>query len=298
MKKLIVNTDKPTLISKYIIKKFPNLKFSTLNKALRNKDIKVNQNRINKDVVINNLDSLEIYIDDRLLYNIPDKIKFYLNDENLVIAYKWQGVLTNSEDPSKLDEPTLEDIIKDVLNIDYLKACHRLDRNTSGLIIFAKSESALCEMKRVFSESRLKKYYIAYVNNYKFSKMSDKLTAYLTKDSKNGYSKVTNGKLNHLSEKITTEYNVLYQNKQKDYAILEVLLHTGKTHQIRAHLAFIGHEIIGDSKYGRNAINRKFKKTRQLLVAYKYVFNLEKTSFLSYLNDMDIQIEKEELNLL
>ncbi len=297
MKKLIVNTEKEVLLSKYILSKFKNLNYNSFKKALRNKDIKVSGKRTNKDIMIKNGDILEIYITDNVLSSIPSNIKYYLNDENIVIAYKWQGIMTNCELNKDKKEPTFEEVIKDDLHLNFLKACHRLDTNTSGLVILAKSENVFNEVKRAFSDFKIEKHYIAYVNNYQFQKMHEVLIAYLIKDNKTGFSKITDKNLTY-SQKITTEYTVLNQNKDKNYAILDVVLHTGKTHQIRCHLASINHEIIGDSKYGKNEVNKRFKKSKQLLVAYKYKFNFDEKSILNYLNDKSIEIEKEALELL
>ena len=91
---------------------------------------------------------------------------------------------------------------------------------------------------------------------------------------------------------ITTSYEVIYTNTKRDYSILKVFIHNGKTHQIRAVLSNISHPIIGDSKYGKNEINKKFNKYRQLLFAVKYKFNFDSSSKLSYLNNKDIILDK------
>lgn len=297
MRNLIVNTNTPSLLSKYVLNEFPNLSYSSFMKALRNKDIKVNQKRINKDILVSNKDILDIYISDNILFSIPSNIKYYLNDENIVIAYKWQGIVTNNEEAGSLCMPTFEEVVKKDLKLDFLKVCHRLDTNTSGIVIFAKSEKVFSEIKKAFEERKIEKHYIAYVYNSNFEKKSDIMKTYLFKDSKTGFAKITS-KASKYAKEITTEYNVIEINKKDNYAILDVSLHTGRTHQIRAHLSYIGHPIIGDSKYGKNEVNRKFKKKRQLLTAYKYIFNLDRSSMLSYLNDQIIEIKKEDLQLI
>ena len=297
MKKLIVKTDKTCNLTKYILNHFPTLNYNALQKAIRNKDIKLNSKRINKDELIKSGDILEIYITDNILYNIPKEIKYYYEDENILIAYKWQGILSNNETSVTLNEPTFENIVKKDLNNDNLRLCHRLDRNTCGLLIFAKSNEIENEITNAFKNFEIEKHYLAYANNYKFNKLHDILEDYLFKDAKTGFSKVYKEKVVS-SEKIITEYSVLEQNKLENYAILDIILHTGKTHQIRAHMSYIGHELIGDSKYGKNEVNKKFKKTKQLLIAYKYNFKFNKNSKLNYLNDKIIELEKVDLKLL
>ena len=298
MKKLIIKNSNNTTISKYIMSKYPLLNYNFLKKAIRNKDIKLNSKRIDEDIILNDGDTLEVYITDNILFNIPKEIKYYYEDEKILIAYKWQGILSNHEEKLPIDEPTFEETVRKDLNLDELYICHRLDRNTSGLVIFAKSKDIFNSFKKIFNNFEVEKHYIAYVSNYKFNKDHEVLEGYITQDKKSGYSKIFDKEVKN-SSKVITEYSVISVNKEKDYAILDVILHTGKMHQIRCHMAHINHYIIGDSKYGKNEINKKFKKTKQMLIAYKYKFNIKSNNKLSYLNKIEVKLTNEEvLNLL
>jgi len=294
MKKINVKLEeknKKILVSKYIQSIFKNVPYSSICKAFRNKDIRINNVKISKDTVVSNDDILEIYIPDNILFNLPKKIEYYYSDDNILIAYKPQGILSNDENKNNSLEPNFEElVIKDQGNIN-LKICHRLDRNTSGIIIFAKNDLAYTEILNGFKNNKIHKEYIAYVANTRFNKTHDILEAYLSKDSKTAYSKISMQPTKN-SEQILTEYFVLETNLKLDYAKLKVILHTGKTHQIRAHLASINHPIIGDSKYGKNEINKKFNKNRQMLFAYKYSFTFDSDSILNYLNKITVEIEK------
>lgn len=277
-----------TNIINYISSLFPSLSKNMIFKALRNKDIKVNGKRISSNIVIQNGDNIDIYIDDIYLFNLPKKITYIYNDENIVIAFKPQGVLSNNETNIRT-EPTFEDLVKK--DFKTAKLCHRLDRNTSGLLIFTLNDIAYENMLNGFKDGNIAKEYIAYVSNYKFSKSHDVLEKYLLKDSKTGFAKVYDNNIKN-SQKIVTEYNVIHADKRLDYAILKIKIPTGKTHQIRAQLKEISHPIIGDSKYGNNSVNKKFNIYKQLLFAYKYTFSFKENNYLYYLNSKIIELDK------
>lgn len=295
---------KEQTLTKYILEVFPNLKYSILQKALRNKDIRINDKKITKDTFIYGGDKLNIYINDYLLFDYPQKIEYVYSDDNILAVYKPQGLLSNmeeykAEDKEKVEcqsvriggmEPTLESLVKK----DYPTSviCHRLDRNTSGIVLFALNEEAYNELLEGFKYKRINKEYIAYVSNAKFKLKSEVLENYILKDKKTGYSIVYPSLVKN-SQKIITEYSVLYTNLEKDYAILNVSIPTGKTHQIRAQMKAINHNIIGDSKYGINEVNKKFKVYKQLLFAYKYSFKFNKNSKLNYLNNVIIKLDEK-----
>ena len=162
MKSFTVNNLKENiLLSKYVLNKYQNLSRNVFFKALRNKDIKVNNKRVSCDLNLNNLDRVEIYISDELIYNLPKKIDVIYEDENILIVFKPQGILSNEEDKSKesLDyEPTLEDLVQKQFGKFYI--CHRLDRNTAGLVIFSKNLMVYDLMSDAFKNSKVNKNYM------------------------------------------------------------------------------------------------------------------------------------------
>lgn len=288
MKKLNVNNldkNKETKLITYLTKSFPKLNIRTVRKALKQKDIKVNGKRISEDIMIRNGDELLIYISDELLYGLPTKIDIIYEDSNILVADKKAGIL--AENKIENGEVSLESMLKKQTANENLALCHRLDRNTSGLIILAKTKEALEEMFKAFKYSYVNKTYHAYVYGI-LNKKEDTLNSYLFKDSSKSIVYIHDDFVKG-SQKITTRYKVL--KEFKDYSLLEVKIKTGKTHQIRAHLAYINHPILGDEKYGYKQINDKFKNKfkTQALEAYSYSFNFPKDSFLAYLNNVYIK---------
>ncbi len=287
---IVKNINKKTYLSNYIFKTFPNLSKGNFFKSLRNKDIKINEKRVNKDIILNDKDEIKLYISDNILFNLPQKLDYIYDDQNIAIIFKPQGILSNDETKNS-DEPTLESLVKKE-NPNYI-ICHRLDRNTAGLVIFAKNDIAYASILSGFKNNSIIKEYIAYVSGSNFKNKEETLNQYISLNKKDGISKIyeKNNEKNSLKS-ITTSYEVIYTNTKRDYSILKVFIHNGKTHQIRAVLSNIFHPIIGDSKYGKNEINKKFNKYRQLLFAVKYKFNFDSSSKLSYLNNKDIILDK------
>ena len=285
MKTLIVEPkyDGKNLIT-YLTTIFPNLNINIIYKTLRKKDIKLNGNRINKNVYLNSGDKLELYIVDSELYgvNIND-IKVIYEDENIVIFNK----------PSNLEvvgDFSLTSIMKK--KYSFLEPCHRIDRNTIGLVLFAKNKESLEILLDKFKNKEIEKHYICLC--YGIPKKSEDLSeAYLFKDSKKSIVYISD-ELKKGYLKILTSYKVIKENKSKNISLLNVTLHTGKTHQIRAHLAHIGLPIIGDGKYGSYEINKSFGVNHQLLCSYSLRFTFTNDSkFLNYLNNKEIKLLQE-----
>lgn len=221
-------------LDRVILDSFPNLNSNTLHKALRKKDIRVNDKRISENIIVHTDDVIKVFICDELLENKPNFSIIY-EDDFILVADK----------PINL-EVTGENSLTTLLekNYSFIKPCHRLDRNTTGLVLFAKNEMALKILFEKFKNKEISKFYKCMV--YGIPKESEKtLEAYLFKDNKKSlvyiYDKPQQGAV-----KITTSYKILEFDKKNNTSVLEVNLHTGKTHQIRAHLAHIGYPIIGD----------------------------------------------------
>ena len=283
MKKLIVpqkyNEKK---LTKFILDSFPHLSPNMLYKALRQKDIKIDGTRTNKDCTIYGGSEILVYIADDLLCPTLSLDIIY-EDENILIINK----------PANL-EVTGDDSLTSIVHAKYLNCeflpmpCHRLDRNTTGLVLFAKNEQALNILLDKFKNHEICKKYLALVYGIPKVKKA-RLESYLFKDNKKSLVYISNDfKIGY--QKIITSYSVL-EEYENNSALLEVEIETGRTHQIRTHLAHIGHPIIGDGKYGINSVNKDLGYKFQQLKAYKLKFNFKTDSgILNYLNGQSFKL--------
>ena len=262
--------DKNRKLSKLALYNVEDLSYSAFMRALRKKDIKVNGVRVSKDVMLNLGDKVEIYY----VSTPVEKFSIIYQDQNVLVINKKAGYSSESvfETISGLYENA--------------KFIHRLDRNTSGLMIFALNEKAENELLNGFKNRDFIKIYNAQVVGVP-KKPQAILTAYLVKDKDEALVKIYDTPVKN-SVEIKTGDKVLKSNGET--SLLEVELFTGKTHQIRAHLAHIGHPIIGDGKYGNFETNQKNNEKAQQLTATALTLKFNKGDYLDYLSDKTFTI--------
>lgn len=256
--------------------------YNQIQKFIRNKDVKVDGKRVSKDVDLIKGELIEIYFNEK-----PLEIVYENND--IVIILKPKNIETISEN----GETDLLEKVSKQLNLK-LYAVHRLDRNTIGLVIFAKNIDAKKSLDIAIKNRKLEKFYIAKVCG-EINKNEEKLTAFLKKDDKKSLVFVSDKNLSGYEE-IKTNYKKVQSDGE--FSILEVELVTGKTHQIRAHLSHIGYPILGDEKYGNTEINKKYKKKYQCLCSYKLKFKFDKNDYLEYMNGEIVELEKDKIEFL
>ncbi len=284
MKEIIVNKKyHEKKLNKVILEELSNINYPTFCKLLRKKDIKINGKRINKDILVYENDRIDIYLPKELEETKVNIDKVY-EDGNILVINKPANIeVTGTKSLTEI-------INKQYTNCEYQpQPCHRIDRNTTGLVMFAKNKEALEILLKKFKEHEIEKHYLALVYGIP-NKKEERLEAYLFKDQKKSQVYISdNFKKGY--QKIITKYTVLEKRKDNT-ALLDVEIETGRTHQIRAHLSHIGYPIIGDGKYGKNEINKQFGKKYQMLCSYKLKFDFQSESgILSYLTGKEIVLK-------
>lgn len=286
MKELLIKSnDAGQRLDKFLQKAVPRLPGGLMYKYLRLKRIKVNGKRGDIRQKLQAGDRIQLYINDEFFQQqedydfltAPAKIQAVYEDENLLLVNKPQGLVVHEDSQNSPDT-----LIKRVQHTLYLRGeydpkqeqsfapalCNRIDRNTCGLVIVAKTASALRILNEKIRDREIRKEYLCIVLGT-LSKKQGSLVHYLQKDSSANRVKVYDSPRPGAKTAVT-HYRVLAQ--RDSLSLLRIQLETGRTHQIRAQMAHIGHPLLGDGKYGFGEENRRYEMVHQALCADRVTF--------------------------
>lgn len=309
MREIIVGkNDAGQRIDKFLTKKYPSMPFSLMYKLIRKKQITVNRKRITEKAILSENDRILIFAPEDVFspksredfFGLKKEFDIVYEDDNILIVNKPSGLLVHSDDSDTRN--TLINQIKSYLykngaydpdteNSFAPSLCNRIDRNTSGLVIAAKSAASLRDMNEIIKEREIKKIYLAAVHGT-MEKKQDEITLFLEKDQRSNTVYVVSAKTNN-SKTAITRFKTVAENRQKELSLLEIELVTGRTHQIRVTFAHLGHPLLGDGKYAKNKLDREQGFDSQALCAYKLTFcGCKKREVLGYLEGKTFFAEK------
>ena len=308
MKSLIIGkNDAGQRLDKFLSKAVPRLPQSLMYKYIRTKRIKINRKRAEISTRLNAGDTVDLYINDEFFEAVPPKYDFLhapnqlsivYEDENLLLLDKKAGLLAHPDEHEYID--TLITRVKRYLyekgeyrpeneNSFVPALVNRIDRNTGGIVLAAKNAQTLRILNQKMKDRELEKYYLCIICGI-MKKKEATLKAYLEKNEDKNKVYI------HAHQRdgdrtIITHYKVLAE--KNNLSLLEIHLLTGRTHQIRAHMAFIGHPLLGDGKYGKNTVNKAAGLKKQMLYSYKLKFAFKTDAgILNYLNGKTFEVAK------
>ncbi|MBQ3067695.1 MAG: RluA family pseudouridine synthase [Oscillospiraceae bacterium] len=313
MKEIIINkNDANQRLDKFLQKALPNLPASLMYKYIRKKRIKLNQKHCQNNSILQEGDVLQLFINDeffeknnkRSFLNCKIQLQIVFEDDNILVVNKPSGLLVH-EDKTETVNTLINGICKylwqkneydpEKENSFTPALCHRIDRNTSGLVIAAKNAETLRILNEKFKNHEIIKKYICLVHGNLTPKEAI-LQAYLKKDADKNQVIISNTPKPGYKI-IKTGYKVLQSSAKT--SLLEVTLFTGRTHQIRAQFAHIGHPLIGDNKYGRIAQNKNLELKHQALIAFSITFKFKSNALgLNYLNNLTLTLNNNDLKIL
>lgn len=308
---IIGKNDAGQRLDKFITKTL-DLPMSLLYKSIRLKKIKVNRKRAENNTVLMEGDRVQCFLSDEFFEKkvgknsfegINVKLEIIYEDENIILLNKHPGVSVHEDENGSTNT-----LITHIQAYLYQKGeyrpdeeqsfapalCNRIDRNTGGIVIAAKNAEALRVINDKIKHREIDKFYFAAVHGIPKPE-SATIKGYLLKDDKNNIVRVYEKNPPRTAKKIITRYKVVA--KKSDSALVEVELLTGRTHQIRAHMAHIGHPLIGDGKYGINKNDRAKGYKYQALYSYRLRFSFDTSTptCLDYLNGKEFKIPKKDI---
>ncbi len=294
-------------LDKFLTKTFPNLPQAVLYKCVRQKDVRLNGARCRPESRLAAGDRLSLYWQEEFFQQKPQEYDFLKAPAKLNIVYEDENILLLDKKPGLIVHPDenyhFDSLIARVQHYLYDKGeyrpqeensfapalVNRIDRNTGGIVMAAKNAEALRVLNQKVKDRELQKLYLC-VARGRLDQKAGELRGYLFKDEKKNRVYVR-GTSCPGAKTIRTRYRVL--EERGDFSLLEVELLTGRTHQIRAHLASIGHPLAGDGKYGKNPRAKGAAFPYQALCSYRLGFRFTSPAgVLEYLNGRDFQVRE------
>ncbi len=283
----------------------PALPKSLMYKYIRTKRIKVNSKKSDIAAKLAEGDTVDMYINDEFFAPVDEKYDFLSASKNIDIVYEDENILLLDKKVGLLSHPDETEyndtLITRVKRYLYEKGeynpkdeqsfapalVNRIDRNTGGIVMAAKNAESLRILNQKLKDRELEKYYLCVVHGT-LKKKSGLLKGWLIKDEKKNKVRVFDREQNGAKE-IKTKYSVI--SEKDGLSLVEVELLTGRTHQIRAHFSSIGHPLLGDGKYGTNALNKALGYKKQFLYSYRLKFTFTSDAgILEYLNGKSFEV--------
>ena len=314
-------------LDRYLRKIFTKMPTSTFYKLFRKKYFEINDIKANGQEKLYAGDKLTIFLSDETYNKFakttkrssasrgehallkgasrgehcePVKDRIVYEDKNIIIYDKEVGLLSQGD---KSHDPSVNTVLNDYLghkndtSLFKLSVVNRLDRNTRGLIIFAKTYIAANEISKMIRDRDIDKYYLTYVNG-RVKKDHETLTHLFKKDEKTNKVTIKDYTSKEVKgyQKVSLEYKVLKRGKST--SLLQVKLITGKSHQIRAELSYIGHPLLGDKKYMESSLYKsnvdKFNIKTQSLICYMIKFGDFESKELKYLDNKEFKLKLDD----
>lgn len=282
--------EKKVRIDMYLTKIFPDFSRSYIQKMIDRGEVTLNGNTISKNLKIENRDEVAIVLEQLKLEEVlPEDMNLDIlyEDENMVVLNKAPGINVHPVPGENGKKHTLvngmlfhcKNKMPSIGGVERPGIVHRLDKDTSGAIMIAKTDSMMNYLSTTIAERNIGKYYIAIVagkiKNHKFT-----IESYIGRDPNDRMKMTTK---NSVNPKIAITHGEVLEDVDNKYSILKLKIETGRTHQIRVHMASIGHPILGDKTYGNPKVNKeiatRYQLHRQALHAYQLDLELYNKPF-------------------